>query len=140
MQIELDTAHWPVPVVRPKGEASGEELKQFLADYSALIRKKREAYVLVIDLRMAADLPAAQRKIITDYMQKQEEFARAYCRGTVLVFSSVMMRALLTGILWVRRPPQPLHIAATLNDANTWALKTLQGIRPSQPNVSLPPG
>ena len=112
-------------MVTPAGQISNEELSAFLAQYSALIRAKRAPYVIAIDLRRSSDMPAAQRKIITDYMQKQEEFARLYCRGTVLVFSSALMRALLTGILWVRKPATPLHVAATLDEASEWAEKQI---------------
>ena len=121
MGISLDTSRWPLTVVVPGSKVSNEELAAFLTDYTALVRAKREPYVIAIDLRLSSDMPAAQRKIITDHMQKQEEFARLYCKGTVLVFSSAIMRALLTGILWMRKPSQPLHVTATLDEAADWA-------------------
>ena len=134
MSIKIDTSYWPVAVVLPSGQVSDDELQTFLSDYSKLIRLKREPYVLVIDLRLASDLKATQRKAITNYMQKQEEFARVYCYGTVLVFSSALMRALLTGILWIRTPPQPLFVSATLEEASEWARKQLgRARRLSQP-------
>jgi len=124
-QIGLDTSRWPVPIVTPEGIVSPTELSEFFVSYSAMIEKRREPYVLIIDLRRAADMPAAQRKILTDYMKKQEETLGRLCAGTALIFESKLMKALLTAIFWVKNPPQEVRVFNTLQEAQSWGAEAM---------------
>lgn len=123
--IDLDKSHWPVLVVTPKGLVSSEELNRFFDQYSAILRERPEVYVLIVDLRRAGDMPAAQRKVLTDYMKKQEAVVGMLCAGTVLVFESALMRALLTAIFWVKNPPQEVRVCSTVQEGLEWAQPAL---------------
>jgi len=124
-QIALDTSRWPVPVVTPQGLVSTSELSDFFAAYSGMIMQRREPYVLLIDLRKAADMPAAQRKLLTDYMKKQEEITGRLCAGTGLIFESVLMKTILTAIFWVKQPPQEVRVFNGLKEAEVWAVEAM---------------
>ncbi len=125
-RINLDIGRWPVPVVTPEGVVSDEELSAFFDQYSGMLRVKREPYSIVIDLRRSADMPAKQRKTLTDYMKKQELVAGMYCAGTALVFESSIMRAILTAIFWIKQPPQEVRVFTNLQEAEDWAREVLR--------------
>ncbi len=125
-QIILQTSDWPVAIVSPHGVVSDEQLSKFFVDYSAMLQGKLESYAIIIDLRRASEMPAKQRKLLTDYMKQQEAVVGRHCAGTVLVFDSPVMRAILTAIFWVRNPPQEVHVAGNLADATNWAHGALQ--------------
>ena len=124
-KIDLDISRWPTAIVTPTGTVTSEELTQFFESYSSMLRNKREHYALIIDLRRSADMPAGQRKILTDYMKRQEAVAGMLCAGTALVFESTLMRALLTAIFWVRNPPQEVRVFGTVQEATYWAAEAL---------------
>jgi hypothetical protein len=124
-RIRLDTNQWPIAVVTPEGVATTEELSEFFAAYTAMLRARREAYVLIIDLRRSADMPAAQRKVLTDYMKKQEDVVRMRCAGTALIFESAVMRAVLTAIFWVKQPPQEVRVFGNVQEAVAWGGEAL---------------
>ncbi len=124
-QIGLDTSRWPVPVVTPQGLVSPSELSDFFTAYSAMIAQRRQQYVLLIDLRRSADMPPAQRKLLTDHMKKQEQVLGRLCAGTGLIFESVLMKALLTAIFWVKQPPQEVRVFNTLEEATLWATEAM---------------
>lgn len=115
--IGLDTSRWPIVVVTPPASVTNAELAVFLERYAKEVYERRQRYVTILDLRRSGDMPAAQRKMITDRMQQKEEAARLFAAGNVMIFDSALMRALLTAILWVRKPPTEMKIAATLDEA-----------------------
>jgi len=123
--IDLDKSHWPVPVVTPQGLVSTEELSQFFEQYSSMLKARPEVYVLIVDLRRSGDMPPAQRKVLTDFMKKQEDVVGRLCAGTVLVFESALMRALLTAIFWVKNPPQEVRVCASVQEGMEWATQAL---------------
>lgn len=119
--IDLDTSRWPIVLVTPPTSVKNDELAVFLDRYANEVYARRQRYVTILDLRRSADMPAAQRKMITDRMQQKEEAARLFAAGSVMIFESAMMRALLTAILWVRKPPTEMKIASTLEEAIEYA-------------------
>ncbi len=123
--IKLDTSQWPVTVVTPEGLVSTEELNTFFAAYADMLKRKRDVYALIVDLRRASDMPAAQRKVLTDFMKKQEAVAGMRCAGTALVFESALMRAVLTAIFWVKNPPQEVRVFGNVHEAMEWAPQAL---------------
>ncbi len=119
--IGLDTSRFPLVIVTPPASVTNEELATFLERYANEVYARRQRYVTILDLRRSGDMPAAQRKMITDRMQQKEEAARLFAAGNVMIFDSALMRALLTAILWVRRPPTEMKIASTLEEAIEYA-------------------
>lgn len=119
--IQLDKSHWPVIVVTPMGVASSEELSRFFDQYAAMLKERPEVYALIVDLRRSSDMPAAQRKVLTDFMKKQEDVVGKLCAGTVLVFESAVMRAILTAVFWVKNPSQEVRVCSTVQEGLEWA-------------------
>jgi hypothetical protein len=124
-RIDLDISKWPVPVITPEGLVSDEELSEFFENYSRMLQQRREPYALIVDLRRASDMPAKQRKTLTDYMKRQEHVLGMYCAGTALIFESSVMRAILTAIFWIRKPPQEVRVFANVQEADLWARASL---------------
>jgi hypothetical protein len=123
--IGLDVSRWPVVIVTPPASVSNEQLDHFFAAFDREVVSKRRRYSIVLDLRRCQGMPAAQRKILTDRMQRGEDRARMFCVGSALVFESALLRSLLTAIMWVREPPNPVKVFATVDEAAEWAMELL---------------
>ncbi len=119
--IELDLTAWPVVVVTPPaGLVTDAELDSFMADYRRRVTGRRELYSVVIDLRVSSGLTPTQRKRLSREMEEGEQRGYANCGGA-LIFSSTLMRGMLTAILWLKKPKHEMRICSTREEAVTWA-------------------
>jgi hypothetical protein len=119
--IGLDVSRWPVVIVTPPASVSNEQLDHFFAAFDRDVASRKRRYSIVLDLRRCQGMPAAQRKMLTDRMQRGEDRARVFCVASALVFESALLRSLLTAIMWVREPPNPVKIFATVDEGAEWA-------------------
>lgn len=119
----------------PAGPMMDDTLERYFVHLSDELRKQRGPYVAVVDLRAGGELSPKQRQRLTAAMDSPEEGAK--CVGTALVFSSALMRGMLTAILWVRKPTYETHVFATVGEAVTWGK---QKVAASLGGRSIPPG
>ena len=117
--IEFDTSRWPVMIVRPLRAVANPEIDQFLHEYRKFLDLHPTPFATVLDLRQYREMPPAQRKRISDGMKDNPHHPR--CRGFALVFSSPLLRMLLTAILWTAKPDYELKVFSDLDEALTWA-------------------
>ena len=98
----------------------------------------REHYAMVLDNRRAGPLPATQRKMIADYMTEHSMRARSRCVCMAMVMDSMVMRAMLTAIMWLRKPEVESQVFADLGEAITWARSKLQAADGARASVPTP--
>lgn len=127
--IGLDVSRWPVVVVTPPMSVSNDQLDHFFAAFDRDVVSRRRRYCIVLDLRRCQGMPASQRKVLTDRMQRGEDRARMFCVGSALIFDSALLRSLLTAIMWVREPPNPVKVFATVDEGAEWAVKLLDATK-----------
>lgn len=118
-RVEFDTSHSPVLITRPIGEidtpkirAHNQLVREFLTTHDA-------PYAMVVDLRESGGLTAVQRKELVGEM-KTMKIGQSLTVGTALVFDSTFMRGMLTAVMWMHKPENPVKTFATVEDAVLW--------------------
>lgn len=124
--VRIDWEQWPVMrVTPPPYHLSDEALLDFLDAYDELTSGCSGRYGLVLDLRSAAHLGVSQRRKLTERLSAQRDALGSRCAATALVFSSVVLRSMLSAIVWLFRPPYPTRAVASLEEAESWVRDTL---------------
>lgn len=122
-KVTVDQTRWPVLVVTQRVEqlTDSERLASLEASSAVLAAHGADRYAMVLDNRKAGPMPATQRKLMADYMEKHAMRARSRCVCTAFVSDSVVMRGVLTAIMWLRKPEVETQVFGDLDDAITWA-------------------
>ena len=119
--IELDVSHWPVIVVSaPDKSMPDQELEAFLDEFRLRVGDRDQPYATVLDLTHASSMSARQRKMMGERLRTSNKHQRYNVVGA-FVFTSVLMRGMLTAIMWLKKPEYPCRIFATTEEAVTWA-------------------
>ena len=127
--IDIDVSRWPLVVTTPPaGRVSDGELDDFYARFEEHAQAHDGSYVCILDLTRHTGLTPAQRKRIAGSMTAESR-SGAVSAGTAMVFSSGLLRATLTAILWLRRPTHPVKVFETIAEAEAWAGAVLDGLR-----------
>jgi len=122
-------------VTPPSGTVTDEALESFILQFDAHICAVRRPYAVVVDLRQSHGLSPAQRQRLTRSMQAHEGHAAAgfpNC-GVALVFSSALLRGMLTAMLWVYKPKHESRVFSDLTDAEAWAQSRVTAYVASSP-------
>jgi len=116
-------------VTPPSGTVTDEALESFILQFDAHICAGRRPYAVVVDLRQSHGLSPAQRQRLTRSMQAHEGHAAAgfpNC-GVALVFSSALLRGMLTAMLWMYKPRHESRVFSDLAEAEAWAQSRVSG-------------
>ena len=119
--IKLDQSHWPLLIVITPPKVDDEELEHFLEQYSATIKSRGERYALVLDVSNTEKLNPVQRKKLVNMMERNKAFNEKHCAGCAMVFSSMLLKGILTAIFWIHKPPHPTKVFNVQEDAIEWA-------------------
>lgn len=123
---DLELGYWPVMVVRPRPTFTEEQLAVALEHYNGVLEHRLEPYVVVFDSRDVESMDAAKRRMINDYKARHEERTRKYCRGSAFVFTSSVVRGMLTAIWWLKPSQVPNKCFAEMGPAMDWARDQLE--------------
>ena len=122
-EIRTDISRWPLVVVTPPRVVTDAQMERYLTQFDQIQAARPEPHCLVLDLRICERISPTQRKMITDRMPDDGQVNP--CQGLAMVFSSRILRGLLTAIFWVRKPPYPTVVFNELEPAIDWALRRL---------------
>lgn len=123
--IDLDLSNWPIAITTPHGDVSQAETDSFMQGYIDALRNKSERYISIVDLRDSANMDARQRQHMSTWMEKATKEIPAPQVASVLIFSSLVMRNLLTAVLWIFKPKYPVKVFATMDEAMVWSRREL---------------
>ena len=138
--IEVDDRHWPAFIVRPPDAVvSDEDLDTFLRENAAYLRMRNERFAYVLDLKNSAGLTPTQRQRMTQAFDETEKSMPGLCQGTALVFTSNLLKGLLTAILWVRKPRYETKVFTDVDEAVAWARQMSAAPAPVLASASEPP-
>ena len=114
----VDITHWPVIITANAGGGNDEMLEAQFAELARIYETRPAPYVTVIDASRGEPLTAAQRGRIAEFSKQWEEHSQRYCKGHAFVFSSVIMRGVMTAVLWtIARKPVRQKVFSNLADA-----------------------
>lgn len=127
-EILVDDSRFPLMTVTFTGATSDAQFEVYLTaltrtTHRALREKRRVAFVM--DSRKVSTTPPSQRRLMGDWMKKNDEATRATCAGFAFVMESAIQRGLLTAVLWIHPLPAPHLICASLGDAAAWCREQL---------------
>ncbi len=127
-RVTVDDSRWPLMLVTQRAAqlTDAERLESLEASDRVLKAHGTERYCMVLDNRKAGPMPATQRKMIAEYMERNSVRARTRCVGTAFVSDSVVMRAMLTAIMWLRKPEVETQVFGDLDEATAWAASMYQ--------------
>jgi len=60
------------------------------------------------------------RRLIADFLQRQDAYLKSHCRGWAVVTNNDVIRGALTAILWFKALPCPYRIMETSRAAEVW--------------------
>jgi len=122
--ITLDVLQWPVLVVTPPPRpVTDAELDSFMQAFAQVVDQRKQPYAVVVDLRESSGLTPRQRQAISNSMADTDARVLAGCPncGGALVFSSAVLRGMLTAILWIKKPKHETRVFANAHEAVAWA-------------------
>ncbi len=127
--IALDIRAWPlVHVTPPPYSLSDEALLEFMEFHRNLVRSRPSPHVLILDLRDCDHITSQQRKKLSKILSSAgDSSAMPCCAGTALVFSSPMLRGMLTALFWFFKPPYPVKVLPDLASAQAWGETLVDG-------------
>lgn len=115
----MDVSRFPVVTYVAPPEATDEIMFECMHEMDEL-RQNAKPFALVLDLSTTKNMSAKHRKMLTDNMAKHEAEMKQLCRGTGMVFTSAVLRGVLTAIFWVKKPAYPTQVFATREAAFEW--------------------
>ena len=118
----VDTTRWPVIIVSQLvPELSDEERMAALQATDHAIETDNGPYAVIHDARAAGAVSAKQRVMIAEFGKKHEARTLARCAAVAFVFDSLVMRAALTAIQWVKPSSVDTKVFADVHDAYVWS-------------------
>lgn len=126
--VHADESEPALLLVTTPPSLTDEEMSTFLAWHRGWMSARREPYAIVLDLRRTEKLSPRQREMITSGMERSEKL----CRGTAMVFTSVVLRGFLTAIFWIKKPRYPTRVFNGLDEASAWAREITRAVVTAQ--------
>lgn len=129
---EFDESRWPIVIVTTprqimNTETFDEHCRKTFAYYD-----RGQDFALVFDVRNSPPLPAAQRRIVAEHLDRRHAQHPNVRLVTAIVVSSAVQRGVVKAILWLTRQPVPTEVVATIGEAVTWCQKALAAGPPAK--------
>lgn len=128
MSIHLDDSKFPLIVVTFSGSTSDADFETYLTDLTRVsMRDGPKAFLF--DARAATSTPPSQRKRMAHWMMHDMTKARGGFACVAFVFSSAVVRGVLTAILWLAPMRLKHGIFAEIGEANQFCLTQIAAKR-----------
>jgi hypothetical protein len=119
---------WPIVQVTAPPLVTDEGLRAHLDEFEAEVRARGGGAAVLLDLRVCERLSVAQRRMLSERMERNDEAGLA--RSCAMVFESRLLRGILTAMFWVYRPRYSTRTFANHRDAFEWSQMMVQGAKP----------
>ena len=118
----LNFSEWPVLVMKaPPGSISDADLRTVMDHFTAEITERGGDFVFVNDLSNSPAITATQRQMLVEEMQRVEQLPNVRQLAVAMVFTSAIMRGMLTAVFWMRKPKHETEIFGSAGEALAWA-------------------
>src|SRR5689334_13107780 len=123
---KFDESRWPVVVVTPPAHPlEGAAFEKYLVDVSRYY-KRGQAFGLVFDIRRAPPLNAAQRRRISEEIDRSATEYPAIRVVQGIVLASAVQRGIVSAITWLTKQPVTTAVFADVDEAVIWAQRELR--------------
>lgn len=125
MTIRFDVSAWPLVNVEVS-ELSKEGIASLTSEYDKVFAR-HERFAALLNTEALQSIPsAAERKVINDWSAKNEHHMKRWNIGAATVVTSGPVRAAMTALTWVFRPPSPQYYASSALDGIDWCIGQLE--------------
>jgi hypothetical protein len=117
--VEFVEAAFPLVLVRLPSNMGAPELRVMFEGFER-VHARRLPYFVVMDTLSVFRLPnPVERKMITDWLRGPARTALVleYNLGSAIAVGSFAVRAIVTALTWIRRPPTPQAVVGTVVEA-----------------------
>ncbi len=115
--IEQDERYFPlVLVTMPSGSLTDDAVAEFIDGQRKLLARGK-TLGMICDARQSPAMPAKQRSMWGEWLKESEPIASRLVASMGIVVSNPLVRGALTAVLWIRTPPYPVHVCASLAEA-----------------------
>jgi hypothetical protein len=124
--MTVDEGQWPIIIVRYAETVDESEFDALLACIDEkLERAAREGRKigLIYDNRSNYRASPRVRSKQAAWMKKRAALMRGQLVGVAFVFTSALVRGVLTAVLWLTDMPMPHLVASTMAEAEDWVRK-----------------
>jgi len=129
--INVSSTRFPLLVVDFIGRPNDTQFSCYLnamdAHIARCLAEGKHSVVLVDTLNATSPVSASQRKMQAEWMEKSFARSKETMRGMVFVIDSMLVRGVLTAILWLQKMPCEHAVFGTRSEAEAWALDQLRG-------------
>lgn len=121
-KIIVDTARWPLVVIRYSPEFTEEEWSKHGDELGAVLTRRTRFVMLSDATRVITPPTAKQRRIASEKLRaRRDEWAR-YCVASAFVTPSAIVRGVMTAINWASPPPFAQRVFATVAEGEAWLM------------------
>lgn len=124
MPYESDKSQWPLLITYPIGEATDDDIEQYLEDQAQALARNAP-HVVIMDASRGKAMGAAHRRRISQWVKDNAEALGTYRKGLAFVSASTVVRGILTATYWLFPPPYPYKVFSDPDRAKQWALAQL---------------
>ena len=125
MTFRFDVSPWPLVNVEVM-ELSKDGITELTNAYDQVF-SRRERFVALLNTEALESIPSAgERKLINDWSARNEHHMKRWNIGAATVVTSGPVRATMTGLTWVFRPPSPQYYASSALDGIDWCIAQLE--------------
>lgn len=124
--IVLNGMRFPLLIVEFSGVPSDEQFEDYLQGMDRHIERcvasAKQTVVVVDTLKATSPVSAAQRRMQADWMARNFVRSQASMCGMAFVIDNMLVRGVLTAILWLQRIPCEHTVVGTRHEAEQWAV------------------
>lgn len=129
--MEIDDSAWPLVIATCPSVPKVESIDA-LERYFVTCFHRRESFAMITDTRPVHQLPDAKwRQRLAAWMNEpgfREKNGR-YNVGAATIISSAPVRATLTAINWLWKPPSPQRYTRDMSESVDWCVGQLRAAR-----------
>jgi hypothetical protein len=126
----FDETRWPLLKVVIPARYSQEDVVRYLADYQAILDRKKAFALLVDTTATTQQFNALQRRLQADFLLANDALCRKYLRAMGFAIPSLLVRGAAQAVFWIAPPPMPYKFLPTLPEAIAWcnAMLSAEGL------------
>jgi len=116
-RFERTTEYWPLFVTVVPHQFFVRDVDDYIADVMSIYERRERFASLIVTAPTAVIPGAAERKRLADWQNETIESIRRYNVVTATVISSPIIRAAMSAMNWVFRPPNEQLVVETFDEA-----------------------
>jgi len=122
----IDASAAPLFVWTFPGQTTDEELQRCCAARERWSATWRRPCAWLVDCSAVRKVPATQRKLVSDHLQRFEPHDMLYNKGSALVLPNTFIQCMVTAIFWLAPPRYPNRGFTDHDQARQWARERLR--------------